>query len=639
MTMLDRMRRHRNWLKWSLALVVLAFVIFYIPDLMPSPTGDVAAAGTVAVVEGHEISADEFRRSYQAQLAAYRSAYGENMNDQLLRQLGVEHQVLQQMVDERAALSEAERLGLRVSDEEVRQRILTLPAFQENGAFIGEARYRQLLAMQRPPMTPNDFEETMRRALLVDKLRASITGWLSIPDQELAQEYRRRNDKIKLAVASFPADSFRTQISVADADLAAYFDAHPEEFRIPEKRKLRYVLVDVEALRSKVEVSQADLERAYAESSDVYSTPEEIRASHILLKTEGQDAAAVRAKAEELLKQARAGADFAALAKQHSQDEGTAPLGGDLDFFGRGRMVPEFDAAAFALEPGQISDVVQTQYGFHIIKVTEKKPATTRSLDDMRQQLTDQIAFERAQTQAGELAERLRTQIARPADLDTAAQANGLVVQDSGLFARDEPIGGLGAAPDLAAQAFQMTDSEVVGPVSTPRGFVFASLAEKRDSYLPKIDEVRERVRDVVILNRAREMSREKAQASAARLKSADNFEAAAKAAGAEARTTDLITRESPLPELGPSTDVLDQAFALPQGAVSDPATTETGTAIVKVLEKQETTAADLAANRERFRNELLTDRRNRFFAAYMDKAKEKMRIQLNQDAVQRIVG
>ncbi len=295
MTMLDRMRRHRNWLKWSLALVVLAFVIFYIPDFLTTQPGDLAATGTVAVVEGHEIRADEFQRTYQAQLAAYRSAYGANMNDQLLRQLGVEQQILQQMVDERAALAEAERLDLRVTDAEVRQRILTLPAFQENGAFIGETRYRQLLGMQRPPLTPAQFEDTMRRALLVDKLRASLTEWLSIPDKELEEEYRRRNDKVKLAVVSFPADSFRTQVNVSDADVAAYFDAHTEEFRIPEKRKVRYVLVDVEALRSKTTVSPADIERAYAEQSGQYTTPDEVRASHILLKSEGQDVNSVKA--------------------------------------------------------------------------------------------------------------------------------------------------------------------------------------------------------------------------------------------------------------------------------------------------------------------------------------------------------
>src|SRR5688572_19474859 len=171
MTMLDRMRQHRSWLKWSLAIVCVAMVVFFIPNFLTDPASNMAATGTVAVVEGREIRADEFQRTYQAQIQAYRSAYGANMSDQLLRQLGVEQQILQQMVDERAALAEAERLDVTVSDDEVRQRILAIPSFQENGAFIGEDRYRQLLAMQRPPMTPSDFEEEVRRSLVVEKLR------------------------------------------------------------------------------------------------------------------------------------------------------------------------------------------------------------------------------------------------------------------------------------------------------------------------------------------------------------------------------------------------------------------------------------------------------------------------------------
>ena len=163
MTMLDRMRRHRNWLKWSLGLVVLAFVIFYIPDLMQGTDAGAASGDTIARVEGRPITAGEFRRMYQAQLQAYRSAYGGNMNEQLLKQLGIDQQILQQMVDERAALAEADRVGIKVADEEVRQRIFAMPAFQENGGFIGEARYQQLLRMQRPPMTADEFEREIRR--------------------------------------------------------------------------------------------------------------------------------------------------------------------------------------------------------------------------------------------------------------------------------------------------------------------------------------------------------------------------------------------------------------------------------------------------------------------------------------------
>jgi peptidyl-prolyl cis-trans isomerase D len=639
MTMLDRMRGHKNWLKWSLVLIVLAFVIAYIPDFVSNPNMDLAASDTVAIVDGEEIKGHEFRRTYQAQMQAYRQAYGGNLNDQLLKQLGVDQQILQQLVDERAALTEAQRLGIRVSDQEVAQRIYAIPAFQENGAFIGAERYQQLLRMQNPPLSPAEFEDTIRRALVVEKLRSSVTEWLSIPDPEVEGEYRRRNDKVKLAVVAFLNDSFRPDVSATDAELTAYFDGHKEEFRIPEKRKIKYLLVDVDAIRAKVTIAPAEIERAYNDNFEQYSTPEQVRASHILLKTEGKDEAAVRARAEDLLKQARGGADFAALAKANSEDEGSASKGGDLDFFGRGRMVPEFDEAAFTLDAGQISDLVKTQYGFHIIKVVEKRPGTMRPIEEVRPQLTEQLSFERAQAQAADLADRLQQQITKPADLETVGQANGLQVQETPFFARNEPIVGLGASPEIAARAFEMSTGEVSGAIRTGRGFVFATMTERQDPYIPGIEEVRERVRDVVIRQKAQEFGRRKAEELLPRLRNASDFAAAAKAAGVTAETTELITRDAPIPQLGMAAAVTDAAFKLAQGAVSDPIATDNGVAIFKVLEKAEVTPADLTANKDRFRSELLADRKNRFFSAYMEKAKEKMRIEVNRQALERLVG
>ena len=639
MTMLDRMRRHRDWLKWSLGLVCVAFVLFYIPDFLRGSGADAASGDTIAKVEGREITSADFRRTYQAQLQAYRSAYGANMSDQLLKQLGIEQQILQQMVDERAALAEAERLGIRVSDEEVRQRIFAMPAFQENGGFIGDARYQQLLRMQRPPMVASEFEDNIRHGLAVEKLRGSLTDWLSVNDAELEKEYRRRNDKVKLAVVSFTADSFRTQVTATDAEVAGYFDGHKNDFKIPEKRKIRYLLVDIDALRAKTVVPAADIEREYNNNSEQYSTPEQVRASHILFKTEGKHDAAVKAKAAEILKQARAGADFAELARKNSEDTDSAKNGGDLDYFGRGRMVAEFDTAVFAMQPGTTSDLVKTGFGYHIIKLVDKKNATTRPLAEVRQQLNDQLAYQRAQAQAADLSQNIEKQIKTPADLDKVAKAQGLTVQESGLFARDEPILGLGPSPEAANKAFEMKTNEVAGPLRASRGFVFQTLVATQDSREAKLDEVKDRVREEVVKQKARDLSKQKAADVSAKLKTAPDFEKAAKAAGVEAKTTDLIAQDAPIPDLGTAPAVEEAAFKLAVGAVSDPIPTDNGTAVIKVLEKKTVTAEEWTSSRDRFREELLTDRRNRFFSAYMVKAKAKMKIDVNRESLQRAVS
>ena len=409
MTMLDRMRRHKGWLKWSLALVVLAFIVFYIPDFLDQGSGGPPPNEEVARVGDERITAAAFRRAYYSQLEAYRRAYGGSMNEELLRQMGIERQILQQLIDERAAMAEAQRLGLTVTDQEVAQRIYTMPAFQDNGTFAGRQVYEQVLRMQRPPLTTAEFEDNLRRALLVEKLRAAVTDWVAVSDAEIEREYRRRNEKVKLDLVVFSADQLRNEMKVSDSELAAYFEKNKERYRIGETRKIKYLLVDVDALKAKTVVPPGDVERSYQQNLAQYQTPEQVRASHILLETAGKDEAAVRAEAERLLKQVKDGADFAALAKKHSADEASAAQGGDLDYFGRGRMVKEFDDVAFSLEPGTVSDLVKTQFGFHIIKVVDKKPATTRPLEEVRAQIADQLAYERAQAQAAELAESLRT--------------------------------------------------------------------------------------------------------------------------------------------------------------------------------------------------------------------------------------
>jgi peptidyl-prolyl cis-trans isomerase D len=638
MTMLDRMRRHKGWLKWSLAIVVLAFILLYIPSFLGNRS-DGASSDVIANVEGNSITASEFRRTYQAQLQAYRGAYGGNISEQMLKQLGIDQQILQQMVDERAMMAEARRRGISVTDEEVRQRILNMPAFQESGQF-NEVLYQRVLQMQRSPLTTDEFEDQVRKALLSDKLRSAVTDWVTVNDGDVQAEYERRNEKVKLEVVPILVDKFRNQVQASDAEVASYFEAHKADYKVGEKRKVRYALVDVDAMRPRVSVSPREVERFYNDNIDTYSTPEQVRASHILLKTgEGKDEAAVRAKAEQVLKDAKApGADFAALAKKYSEDDASAKNGGDLDYFSRGRMVPEFDQAAFSMEPGQTSDLVTSQYGYHIIKVTDKKPGTTKSLDEVKPQITDQLMWEKARAKATEVADAMEKQIKKPADLDKVAVENGLKVQESGQVTREEPIMAIGASPELSAQIFGLQDGQVSGALQTQRGYAFVTLAGKQAPHVPKLEEVRDKVRDDVIRQKAFEVAQQKAAQVIAEAKGGD-LQKAAKAAGLEVKTTELIARDQPIPDVGISPQVDAVAFSLPVGAVSQPIKTDNALVVVRVADKKQPTPAEFAADREKTRDDLLKERRNRFFSAYMTKAKQAMNITVNREALQRVLG
>jgi peptidyl-prolyl cis-trans isomerase D len=581
----------------------------------------------------------EFRVAYQRQVAAYRSAYGSNISEQLLKQLGFEQQILQQLVNEQAMVAEAGRLGMTVTDDEVRQRILSMPDFQRNGQFIGEDQYRAMLNSARPPLSSGEFEASLRRQLLVEKLRAVVTDWLAVTDGEAGVEYTRRTEKVKVQLVHFSAATFLSQASASDADVAAYYGSHKENYRIGERRKVRYVLVDVDALRKGVVVSSRDTERYYNGNIELFSTPEQVRASHILFKTEGKSEATVRAAAEKVLEQAKAGADVAELAKKYSEDESNAKVGGDLDYFTRGRMVPEFDEAAFSAEPGLLPALVKTSYGFHIIKVVDKKAATTRTLDEVKTQISEQLIGERAQKLADSVSDEVAKQISAPADLEKVAKARGWKVEETGFFAVDEPILALGASPQISAEIFALKEGEISGPLRVGRGYAIAVLAGRQDPSVPKLDEVKDKVRNDVLREKASKLAADKAAAIGAPLKSAADFAAAAKKAGLEAKTSELVARGTALPDVGLNATVEKIVFGLAAGATSDPITTLDGTTIVKVLERQDVTPAAMASSRESVRKDLLDERRSQFFTAYMAKARQRMKIDMNRDVLSRIIG
>jgi peptidyl-prolyl cis-trans isomerase D len=641
MTMLDRMRRHKNWLKWSLAIVVLTFVLLYIPDFVQTtPTGTGAGAReVVAEINGRTVTAGDFQQRYVSQVAAYRQQFGGSLNDQLMRQLGIDQQILSQMIDEQVGLIEAEQNGITVSDDELAQQIFSIPGLQENGRFIGEQRYEQLLQSQNPPMTKSQFEDTLRRSMVLDKLRAALTDWMAVSDGDVQTEYKQRNEKVKLQVVAFTATKFRSGVNVSDADIAAHFEAHKAEYRIGEQRKIKYLLLDRDQARLKIAVPPSDVQRHYNDNIKQYQTPEQIKASHILLKTDGKDEAAVRKEAEGILAQVKAGGDFAALAKKYSEDEGSKAKGGDLDYFGRGRMVPEFENAAFMMEPGQISDLVKSQFGFHIIKVIDKRPASTTPLEQVRNQITEQLSLQLADQRITDQASQFASRIKDMADLEPAARELQLTVQESGYFQREDPVPGLGAAPQVAAAAFTLQGTAASQPLGTTRGPVIIAVSERKDPYVPMLDEVKERVREDLIKVRATEASKERATAVADALKSAKDFAAAAKAQGLEAKDTELVPRGTAIPDIGVSPEVDRIAFSLPTGSVSDPIQTADGTVIVRVVNRDEVTPDELKQAQEAFRADLLNERRARFFSAYMGKAKEKMKVEINTDVIRRVLA
>ena len=637
--MLDGMRRHKGWLKWSLALVVVAFVFLYVPGFLDQTAGPGAPNDVLAQVGDHEITVARFQQIYLAQLQQYRLQSSGEITEDVLRSLGIDRQILQALISRYTALSEAERLGLTVSDAEVRERIVTLPDFQENGQFVGEQAYLRALQFQRPPMTPAQFEEEVRRDINSERLHAAITRWITVSADEVAEEHRRRNEKVKVEVVAFRGTDYRDEVEISDEDIQSLYDEASIAYQVPEKRKLRFLLVDESAIFESITPTQDEVQQYYDDNISRYTTASQIWASQILLRIGDQDESAVENRAAELVAEARGGADFAALARAHSEDEAMAAEGGALGMVERGRLVAEVEGAAFGLETNGVSDPVKSAFGFHIIKVTEKQEESIQPLDEVQEAIENTLKQEQATSRASALGQAIAAEVSTPAELEQAAAARGLEVQESSFVARGEPILGLGFAAQVSAQAFQIEADVVAGPIPTPTGPAFVTVVDRQDPFVPTLAEVREQVREDVLRNKALALAREEAARVASMLQDAEDFAAAAEASELIIETSALIARDAAFPVVGINTAVANVAFELPIGGVSNVVEGGNTAVVVHVVERQEVTAEELEEARDSLRAEILLDRQNQFYSAYMSKVQEQLSISIDWAALDQISG
>ena len=441
-----RNRKSLGWLvgAFLLVLVIFAFVAFYIPDFLK--TTGVSRTGEIAWVEGTPISSQEFLRSYRAQEQQYRQQLGPQFSPDLMRQLGFDNLVLRQLVQNQILLLEAERQGISVADQEVSDFILSFPAFQEAGKFIGRDAYLSLLAQNS--LNASQFEAQLREDLMRQKLQSLVTDGVSVSEADLEEEYRRRNEKLHLEYAFVPKTEFEAQVQVTDEEARSFYDQNKKKFERPVQRKVRFITLTPQLFASAVSVSDREIERYYQQNSSRYETAEQVAASHILFKTDpGANEEEVRKKAEAVLAQAKAGADFAELARQYSEDT-SAENGGDLGLFGRGQMVPEFEAAAFSLPEGQVSDLVRSTYGFHIIKVTGRQAAIVRPLDSVRDEIRNTLTQEKARESMEKAVDSAAQKLRASGSVDSlSAEYPVLVPQETNFFGRGDSVPQLGKLP------------------------------------------------------------------------------------------------------------------------------------------------------------------------------------------------
>jgi len=557
--MLHLMRKHAgSWMiKVVLGVIVVVFIFWGVGSYR-SQRGN-----RVAVVNGAVISLDEYRTAYDRLLDRYRMQFGGALDQKLLARLGLRGQALDQLIERRLLLQQAEQLGLYVTNQELKRAIEKVPAFLSNGRF-DPRRYNGLLARNR--ITPEMFEESTKQDMLVEKMQGIVIGSIKVSDAEVLETFKWREEKVSIDYVAFRPLSYEG-VTVTPEELAAYFSEHEKDYELPPKLNVGYVRFDFEALESEVKVSEEEISQYFDLNREKYAKEKEVKASHILFKVD-QDANQeqideAQKKALKVLEEAKAGADFAELAKKHSEDPGSKTKGGDLGFFTKDRMVKPFSDAAFAVKPGEMSEPVRTTFGWHIIKVDEVKEAKEPVLEEVKEEVRTKLVKDGARTLAYDLAEEMYDACYGPGHIGDVAEARKVEVHETGFFARDDKVKGITDAAKFVQTAFDLNDDEVSEVLELADGYHILEVIGRKPAEIPEFKAVEKEVNKDLVAVRQDELAKKAAGEFLEALKGGADFQEEGKSRGFEPKTTEPFKRSGSIPGIGSERELADIAFSL----------------------------------------------------------------------------
>ncbi|MGH9750390.1 MAG: peptidylprolyl isomerase [Candidatus Polarisedimenticolia bacterium] len=627
--MLQQMRESFRYLKWVLLLIVVMFVWWAFASWGGGAAPGRAQDAWAARVNGTVIAVQTFQGYARRLDSTYQGMFGEQYAQQRAF-IRVGQQAINTLIEQELLYQEALRQGIAATPREVAMAITRDPGLQENGRFIGVERYRNLFG--GAPGGIEAFEGEVRRDLVVDKFRALLQDTVAPGEAEIEEEFLRRS--ARSTVSWLVADPARVvpDGAVDDAALARHYEAHRERYSRGEGRLGVYVLFSPQEMQPVQPVTDAEIEAAYQRQRDTrYSQPEQRRASHVLFKVPADAAAEVVARAErkarDVARRARAGEDFAALARSRSEDS-SAAQGGDLNFFGRGQMVPEFETTAFSLPVGGISGPIRSSFGFHVIKVTDARESRTVPLEEAREALRNELRLARGREEMLRRGSEFAA-AAREGGLETVARSQGLVVRETGPVRQGEALPALAASQPVTARMMELKQGEVSEPIPTPSGQVVVQVTGVApDDPLP-FETVKDRVRDDLLKERALEVVAEA-------FRDGDRPEAVARRLKTEVRTQADLARGAPLPGLPANPEIARQIATLPPGVPGAPVATDAGI-VVLVVKARDEKRDELPAQKDAIRDALVRQRQDRFYRAFLKRLREGARVEVNDAVVETI--
>ncbi len=608
--MISVMREYARSLKILLLIVIVVFiltsgVLFYFGT---GPFGG-GRSSAVAVVNGEEIPLERFRRAQANMMAAYERMARQRLTPELAERLGLSQQVINELVTEAIVIQGAGKEGVRVSDDELRTTVQQIREFQENGRFSRE-EYLKVLRQLR--LDPGEFETEVRRQLVRRKMESLIKQGVKVSEEEVREAYAQRHERVRAAWAFADAKPLMADVQVADADLEPYVKAHQAQWSRPERRKLVYVMVTPG--KAAPAVTDADVEAYYKEHGSEFEEPRRLRVAHVLVRvppvggSEAENNA--KAKVEDVIKRARAGEDFAKLAREISEDKASAVQGGDLGFVGPGELVAPFEQAAFALKKGEISAPVRTPFGYHAIRVLDVREGGKTPLKDVAPRIKETLAAQKSERAAAARADEVKTALFGAQDFGAEAKRLGLEPREI-TFGRGDALGEAGRDPQLDEAVFGLAPGGVSAPLKVAGGYAIVKVLAQIPAGVPPVAEIRDRVIEAIKSERAEQQAADKAKTLVATLGKDGDFAAAAKAGGFTTGSIPLFSRSDPPKERGSLPGgVLLAALQTPAGQVAEPVRAESGVYVVKTLERQAAAADGFDRERPELEKQVLEQKR-----------------------------
>lgn len=643
--------------KVILSTILLVFCGAMVITLIPGGLGNEfgfgfaggPGAGVVASVGGEDVTRVEVEKQAR-QMLQQQFPRGSSMAAQLLPYFT--SQAVQQLIMQKTVLVEAKRMGLRATDEEVRDEIQHghyAQIFFPGGSFIGQDAYEERL--QQANLTVPQFESGVKDQILLDKLRGLVGGAATVSDAEVRAEFEKRNTKAKFDYAVLKKDDLLKTINPTEAELKAFYERNQKSYAnsVPEKRKISYVLVETSRLQGEVKISDADVQAYYDQHRDEFRVPEQVNVRQILIKTplpgpdgkvdpKGLDEA--RKKADDVLKQLKGGGNFEDLARKFSEDP-SGKSGGSVGWVRRGGFpVPEVEKAAFSLPKGGTSDVINAGYAFVILHVDDKQDAHAKTLAEVRSDIEPILKQQKAASLADSEANAVLSQ-ARTSGLEKAAAAKGLQVVNTEFVGRTDALPGIGASQQFTETVFAAREKAPADEVQLPQGFAIYQVDAIRPPQTPTFEEIRSRVESEFKNERVAALLTQKTQELSDRAKAGHDLKKAAKELGAAMKSSDLVLPDGQVPDIGSMTGGASVAFSMKPGEISGPIDNGNTGVVLAVTDRQEPTDQDFAAKKDQIRDSLLLKKQQDLFQLFVANLRDQMeksgKIKINQEEMKQL--